>query len=79
MSIKLYDVGQVVQEVQNALRRSGISFVDREGAFGPYTDKAVRTFQGQHGLAVTGVVDQATWQALGLPGPVPDGRAQAVD
>lgn len=35
------------------------------GYFGPITFRAVKDFQAANGLPVTGVVDQATWRALG--------------
>jgi len=39
--------------------------VTADGAFGPITKKAVMAFQKKHGLPETGVVDSATWDALG--------------
>jgi hypothetical protein len=35
-----------------------------DGRFGPTTDQAVRAFQTQQGLPVTGTTDAATWQAV---------------
>jgi peptidoglycan hydrolase-like protein with peptidoglycan-binding domain len=35
------------------------------GWFGPVTQQAVRTLQQTKGLPVTGIVDAATWRALG--------------
>jgi cell wall-associated NlpC family hydrolase len=35
-----------------------------DGAFGPATQKALKHWQKKHGVAVTGVVDTATWAAL---------------
>jgi hypothetical protein len=36
------------------------------GGFGPKTKAAVGLFQHQHNLPVTGIVDVATWKALGI-------------
>lgn len=54
------DTSGWVQAVQVALGVSPAS-----GYFGPLTLAAVKKFQSESGLAVTGVVDAATWQALG--------------
>ncbi len=35
-----------------------------DGVFGPRTEAAVRLFQRSKGLAVNGIVDQATWRKL---------------
>jgi peptidoglycan hydrolase-like protein with peptidoglycan-binding domain len=35
-----------------------------DGDFGPATQSAVEQFQTAHGLPVTGLVDQPTWQTL---------------
>ncbi len=35
-----------------------------DGGFGPDTQAAVESFQLTHGLAVTGIIDTGTWQAL---------------
>jgi peptidoglycan hydrolase-like protein with peptidoglycan-binding domain len=39
------------------------------GYFGADTKRAVRTFQGAHGLIKTGAVDPPTWAALVTPAP----------
>jgi peptidoglycan hydrolase-like protein with peptidoglycan-binding domain len=55
--------GEDVRTVQYLLRAHGAA-IAVDGAFGPLTDGAVRAFQGGHGLAVDGIVGNATWPAL---------------
>jgi peptidoglycan hydrolase-like protein with peptidoglycan-binding domain len=38
---------------------------DSGARFGYWTDQATKAFQATHGRPVTGVVDQATWNAAG--------------
>lgn len=45
--------------------QSALGVQPNTGYFGPITLAAVEEFQGDAGLPVTGVVDAATWQALG--------------
>jgi hypothetical protein len=51
-----------------------------DGYFGPGTETAVRDFQAQAGLAVTGVMDARTWSALGVTSdaPYPDLNGDGV-
>ena len=64
--LRLYDRGPAVAAVQRAL---GIS---ADGDYGPVTVRAVRAFQGRHGLLVDGQVGPHTAGALHvrLSGPV---------
>lgn len=62
-------IGQPIRSLQTMLRvlaendRSYIPTIP-DGIYGPETVKAVSAFQRKHGLAVTGVTDQATWEAI---------------
>ncbi len=55
--------GERVRTVQYLLRARGYS-VSADGAFGPITDSAVRSFQSARGLSVDGIVGPQTWEAL---------------
>ncbi len=59
--------GSVVEMLQRTLNAKLTPSPDLsvDGDFGPATEQAVRRFQEQHALAATGVVDAATWAALG--------------
>ncbi len=59
--------GELVEALQRTLDarikpRPGIGV---DGDFGPETEAAVKTFQSQSGLMPNGIVDTATWKALG--------------
>lgn len=58
-----------VMELQNYLRtisrfRNNIPLVIPDGVFGPETTASVKAFQAAYGLPQTGVVDEATWDAI---------------
>lgn len=62
-------VGQPIRSLQTMLRVLGENDPDYrtlipDGIYGPETVKAVSTFQRRHGLPVTGVTDQDTWEAV---------------
>lgn len=57
------DQGPAVQALQVQLNKHGSSLAT-DGAFGPGTDAAVRSFQSGNGLGVDGVVGPATWTTL---------------
>ncbi len=58
------DTGDGVRAVQTLLAAVGQSPGPIDGIFGPMTEAAVEAFQNSENLDVTGVVDQATWDAL---------------
>jgi hypothetical protein len=61
----------VVQKKLNlALNLAGKSRLAIDGAFGSGTERAVRAFQTASVLPVSGIVDRATWDALGLAGRI---------
>jgi hypothetical protein len=55
--------GDLVVWAQEHLFRAGLR-VKIDGGYGAQTEAAVQSFQGSHGLPVTGMVDPATWAAL---------------
>ncbi len=59
-------VGTRVTNLQTALRRLGYYTYTIDGLFGTRTQAAVQSFQAAYGLPVTGIVDAATAQRLGL-------------
>lgn len=60
------DRGAAVVEAQTLLHAAGFSPGPIDGAFGPLTEAAVRGFQTNRGLLVSGEVDDATWGALDI-------------
>jgi len=62
--------GARVLKVQRALKQRGYRVI-ANGKFGPMTHAAIRKFQRDQGLRVTGSVGPQTWQALGLNAPPP--------
>ena len=62
-------IGQPIRSLQTMLRtiaedRPGYMRVIPDGIYGPETMSAVAAFQRIHGLGVTGVTDQETWEAI---------------
>lgn len=58
-----------IRQIQRALRilhknLEDIPAVFEDGVFGEETEKAVKAFQEQNGLSVTGIVDYDTWVHL---------------
>lgn len=69
--------GDAVRRVQQALNANGANpQLNVDGIFGNGTETAVKNYQGSHGLAVTGIVDEAMANMLGVrtySGGFPDG------
>lgn len=62
-------VGQPIRSLQTMLRVIAEQDPSHEtlipdGIYGPATVSAVATFQRRHGLPVTGITDQDTWEAI---------------
>lgn len=66
LALARHSTGPNVAHIQVRLNAWGWS-VDTDGEFGPATDRAVRQFQAQHGLAADGYVGQDTLDALDSP------------
>ena len=60
------DADSSVSQVQAALARQGYYRGAIDGSLGPATRKALRRFQRDHGLEVTGQLDQPVIEALRL-------------
>ena len=62
-------VGQPIRSLQTMLRvlaendERYLTLIP-DGIYGPETVRAVTNFQRQHGIPVTGVANQATWDAV---------------
>ena len=59
-----YLQGLLVARLQSDSDAGSVQLSKVDGIFGPITEASVQYFQQQNGLSVTGVVDDATWQAL---------------
>lgn len=57
-------MGGQVQAAQEALIKKGYDGFKNDGRFGLMMAKAVRRFQADEGMSVTGVISPATWEAL---------------
>lgn len=62
-SLQYGDSGKYVSQLQAILNNKGFSG-PQTGFFGHSTQTAVKSYQTSRGLAVTGVVDKETWEAL---------------
>lgn len=80
-------IGQPIRSLQTMLRviaendPSHVRIIP-DGIYGPETVRAVSTFQRKHGLPVTGVTNQPTWEAIVAvyePALVEQDSAQSLD
>lgn len=80
-------IGQPIRSLQTMLRFIAENTPDMEsivpdGIYGPETVRIISAFQRRHGLPVTGVTDQATWEAVVAvyePALVEQDQAQMVE
>ena len=59
-------LSEIVMQAQEALRNAGYHLGDPDGKSGPETTVAVKKFQGDRHLPVTGKLDSITLSALGI-------------
>lgn len=62
-------IGQPIRSLQTMLRVIAKNDADAvriipDGIYGPETVRAVSVFQRSHGIPVTGITDQSTWEAI---------------
>lgn len=58
------DIGGQVKAAQERLTKLGFSEFKNDGRYGTMMSKAVRRFQNDRGLKITGDINAATWEAL---------------
>ena len=66
-AMRIGATGDLVESLQRTLKAklSPPKSISVDGDFGPATEAAVKAFQKQEKIEATGVVDEATWKALG--------------
>jgi peptidoglycan hydrolase-like protein with peptidoglycan-binding domain len=64
MAVERNDQGPLVVTMQVLLNRLGESPIGIDGHFGPETQEAVRQYQSQRRLKVSGNIDDVTWQSM---------------
>ena len=79
LPLKFGDKGDVVEEVQNQLKKLGYSVGKADGIYGRNTQAAVKVFQARNALTVDGKVGQRTLDKLFSADAVPaEGKAPEV-
>ncbi|HYB42136.1 MAG TPA: peptidoglycan-binding protein [Candidatus Methylomirabilis sp.] len=69
---------ETVASIQQALAAAGVDPKGVDGGYGQNTTEAVKAFQQSRGLAATGAVDDATWQAL-MNRPIPPTDVRSLE
>lgn len=58
------DIGGQVKAAQDRLMQLGFDGFRNDGRYGTMMSKAVRRFQADRGLKITGDINAVTWEAL---------------
>lgn len=66
ISLKNGSSGQQVVYAQSRLKELGYEFDRADGRYGNMTELAVKYYQAWNGLEATGVMDETTYQAMGM-------------
>jgi TonB family protein len=74
----LQGLQEEVRQTQERLHQAGMNPGPADGVMGPQTLAALERFQRAKGLSVTGLLDDATKQVLGLQSPPPSAPSQAA-
>lgn len=79
--LKKGDTGEDVKKVQEALKGLGhdLGKTGADGIFGSATEEAVKAFQELQGLEVTGIIDEATIEALEKATEGAEGLSESCD
>lgn len=80
-ALRPISIGPLVREVKRALHRAGFGTFSRPDLrFNRPMEEAVRHLQRYYGIAPTGQIGRATWQALAVLGSaIPGGGSYALD
>lgn len=63
-----YSRGQILKQAQTKLKAAGLYASSSDGQPGPGTQRAILSYQQAHSLPLTGKLDAATLESLGLSG-----------
>lgn len=62
--LKVGSTGPAITDIQRKLKKLSYILSDKEGFFGPNTERAVKQFQQDRGLLVDGIIGEETWEDL---------------